>query len=134
MNWNITITGIAAGLLMITLIVELVRRRSLGERYALLWILLAVAIIVLSAWPALLQKLADLLKIYYPPSIIFGLAFLFIFGIMIHFSAVLSKQSRGYNRMVQRLSVLEEKLLRLTGEEAPGEDRGEGDDADANNG
>jgi len=119
---------------MITLIVELVRRRSLGERYALLWILLAVAIIVLSAWPALLQKLADLLKIYYPPSIIFGLAFLFIFGIMIHFSAVLSKQSRGYNRMVQRLSVLEEKLLRLTGEEAPGEDRGEGDDADANNG
>jgi hypothetical protein len=134
LNWNITVTGIVAGLLMIALVIELVRRRSLSERYALLWILLAVAIIVLSAWPALLQKLADLLKIYYPPSIIFGLAFLFIFGIMIHFSAVLSRQSKGYNRMAQRLSVLEEKLLRLAGEEAPGEDRREGDDTDAGNG
>lgn len=130
MNWNITITGIVAGLLMIALIVELVRRGSLSERYALLWILLAVAIIVLSAWPALLQELADALKIYYPPSIIFGLAFLFIFGIMIHFSVVLSRQSKGYNRMAQRMSVLEEKLLRLAGEEGEGEDDREEDGAD----
>ncbi|MEW6553598.1 MAG: DUF2304 domain-containing protein [Actinomycetota bacterium] len=134
MNWNIAVTGIVAGLLMIALIVELVRRGSLGERYAILWILLGISIIVLSAWPALLQKLADVLRIYYPPSIIFGLAFLFIFGIMIHFSAVLSRQSKGYNRMVQRLAVLEEKLLRLVGEEAEGEDGGEGDDADARDG
>jgi hypothetical protein len=134
LNWNIAVTGIVAGLLMIALVVELVRRGSLGERYALLWILLAAAIIVLSAWPALLQKLADLLKIYYPPSIIFGLAFLFIFGIMIHFSAVLSRQSKGYNRMAQRLSVLEEKVLRLAGEEAGEEElRGE-DDTDAESG
>ena len=121
MNWNITITGIVVGVLMIALVLELVRRRSLRERYALLWLLLAVVIIVLSAWPALLQRLADLLKIYYPPSIIFGLAFVFIFAIMIHFSSVLSRHGKGYNRMVQRLAVLEEKMLSMTeGEYAKG--------------
>ncbi len=125
MNWNITVTGIVAGVLMMAMVLELVRRRSLGERYALLWLLLAATIILLSAWPALLQKLADLLNIYYPPSIIFGLAFVFIFGIMIHFSAVLSRQSKGYNKMVQRLSILEERIRQLAGEEA-----GEGDARD----
>jgi hypothetical protein len=117
LNWNVTITGIVSGVLMIAVVLELVRRRSLGEKYALLWLLLAVVIIVLSAWPKLLQKLADLLGVYYPPSIIFGLAFIFIFAIMIHFSAVLSRQNKGYNSMVQRLSMLEEKILRLTDEE-----------------
>ena len=117
MNWNVTITGIVTGVLMIVVVLELVRRRSLGEKYALLWLLLAVVIIVLSAWPKLLQKLANLLGVYYPPSIIFGLAFIFIFAIMIHFSAVLSRQNKGYNSMVQRLSMLEEKILRLTDEE-----------------
>jgi hypothetical protein len=132
LNWNITITGIVTGLLMIILVLELVRRRSLSEKYALLWLLLAASIIILSAWPALLQNLADLLNIYYPPSIIFGLAFLFVFAMMIHFSVVLSRQGKGYNKMVQRLSILEERILRGA-EEEEGErdtrDDGEGDAA-----
>jgi hypothetical protein len=113
MNWNVAVIGIAAGLTMIIVNLELLRRRALKERYALLWLVLAVFLIVLSVWSDLLQKIADLLNVYYAPSIIFGLSFLFVFAIMIHFSVVLSRQSKGYNKMIQQLSILEEKIEEL---------------------
>jgi hypothetical protein len=121
MNWNVAVIGIAAGLMIIIINLELLRRRALKERYALLWLVLAVILIILSVWSGLLQKIADLLNVYYPPSIIFGLSFLFVFAIMIHFSAVLSRQSKGYSRIIQRLAILEEKIQSLS-EEETGED------------
>ena len=36
---------------------------------------------------------------------------------MIHFSVVLSKQGKGYHKMAQRLSILEEKLQNMNQEE-----------------
>jgi len=117
MNWNITVIGIVAGLTMMIVVLELVRRKVLGERYALLWLLLAALIILFGIWPGLLLRVADLLDIVYPPSIIFGLALLFIIAIMIHFSVVLSRQSKGYNKIIQRLSLLEEKISSLPEEQ-----------------
>lgn len=134
MNWSIFATGMVSGLLITAVVLELIRRKSLKERYALLWLLLVAVLILLSAWPGLLQRIARLLDIYYPPSIIFGLAFLFVFAVMIHFSVVLSRQSRGYNRMVQRLSILEERIQRLNREETrevAGPEDGEADNGES---
>jgi hypothetical protein len=117
MNLKIAIFGIISGLVIMFVILELVRRRALKERYAILWLVLAIILVVLSLWSSLLEKIADLLNIYYAPSILFSLSLLFIFAIMIHFSVVLSKHSKGYQKMAQRISILEEKLQQSNQEE-----------------
>ena len=122
MNLKITLIGIVAALVIILVVFELIRRKALKERYALLWLALALILIILSVSGSLLQKIADLLNIYYPPSILFSLAFLFMFAIMIHFSVVLSRHDRGYNKMIQKLSILEEKVQKMNEDKAPEED------------
>ena len=123
-----TITGIAIGVAMALLVLELLRRRALNERYAILWLILAAIIIVLSIWDPLLVEIADLMAIRYPPTALFLISLLFVFVILVHVSVVLSRQSRSYLRLAQKIAILEERVRRM---EAGGQDPGEEMAADA---
>ena len=62
----------AAGVLFI--VFELVRRRRLMERYALLWLLTGSVVLLFAVWRGLLGWAADTVGIAYPPSALFVLA------------------------------------------------------------
>ena len=55
---KVSIAGVVASLLLILLIFELVRSRRLRERYALLWLLTRIVLLVLSAWREGLNTIA----------------------------------------------------------------------------
>jgi hypothetical protein len=113
--------SIAAGLaavILLLVILELIRSRRLQERYALLWLLTGIVILVLSAWRGALSGLADLVGIAYPPSALFVLASLFVLLVLLHYSTVISKLSDQNRVLAQRLAMLEHKL-RETEEEEP---------------
>ena len=48
---------IAIAVLVFGLVFELVRRRALMERYALLWLFAAIVLVVLALWQGLLTRL-----------------------------------------------------------------------------
>jgi hypothetical protein len=98
----------AGGLLIVVL--ELVRRRSLLERYALLWLFSAVALLVLAAWRGLLQNVAELLGILDAPNALFFLAFAAILILLLHFSVAVSKLADRSKMLAQRLALLEQRL------------------------
>jgi hypothetical protein len=98
----------AAGLLLFVL--ELVRRRQLLERYALLWLFSAGVVVVLGAWTGLLQNLSDAVGIHYPPSALFGVAFIFVLVLLLHFSVAVSKLTDQTKVLAQRLALLEQEL------------------------
>jgi hypothetical protein len=99
---------VGAGLLLL-FVLELVRRRRLLERYALLWLFSAAVVLLLGAWTGLLQKLADAAGIAYPPSALFGVAFLFVLVLLLHFSVAVSKLTDQTKVLAQRLALLEEE-------------------------
>jgi hypothetical protein len=107
---RVSLAAAAAALLLLLVIFELIRRRRLQERYALLWILTSLVILVLALWRGLLDKLADLVGIAYPPSALFVLAALFILTVLLHYSTVISKLSDQNRIMAQRLALLEREL------------------------
>jgi hypothetical protein len=111
--------AIAAGILLLA-IFELIRRRRLQERYALLWLLTGAAILLLALWRDALGRLADLIGISYPPSALFVAAAFFVLVVLLHYSTVISKLSDQNRMLAQRLALLESDL-RL----AAGEDRGD---------
>ena len=98
---------IAIGILF--LVLELVRRRRLLERYALLWLFSAVVLMALAAWRGLLESVAALMGIYYAPSALFVIAFGFILVLLLHFSIAVSKLADQSKVLAQRLALLEER-------------------------
>ena len=115
----------AGGLLLVVL--ELVRRRRLMERYALLWLLSAVVLLGLAAWRGGLEVLSKTLGIAYPPTALFVVAFAFILLLLLHFSQAVSALSDQTKVLAQRSALLEERLKRLEarseGDAEAGEDR-----------
>jgi hypothetical protein len=115
---RVTIVGVVASLLLILVVLELVRGRRLKERYALLWLATGVALLVLSAWRGGLNTIAGWLGVTgYPPAVLFAVATLFIFLVLLHYSTVISKLTDENVELAQRVALLEERVGRaLTGD------------------
>src|SRR5512145_2034784 len=98
--------GLAASIGALVLILELVRRRKLREEYSLLWLATAVVLIVLSLSRPLLDVLANLVGIFYPPSALFLVAVVFILVILLHFSTVLTRLAQENKETAQQIALL----------------------------
>ena len=106
-----SIAGAIASLILILVVVELVRGRRLKERYALLWLATGVVLFVLSVWRGGLNTIAGWLGVTsYPPAVLFAVATLFIFLVLLHYSTVISKLSDQNSILAQRVALLESKL------------------------
>lgn len=100
---------IALAVLVCGVIVELVRRKRLMERYALLWLLAGATILVLGLWQGLLTRLSHAVGIYYPPSALFAVAFVFVLTLLVHFSITISRLSDQSKVLAQKLALLEDE-------------------------
>jgi hypothetical protein len=106
----------AAGLLLFVL--ELVRRRALMERYALLWLASSLVILALAIWDEALTLIARQLGIVSAPNALFFVALAFILLLLLHFSAAMSRLSDQSKVLAQRQAILEQRLDELTGSPA----------------
>jgi len=110
---------VAAWLLLAVL--EMVRRRRLMERYALLWLLSAVVLLALASWGGALAKISHAIGVIYPPNALFFVAFAFVLVLLLHFSAAVSRLSDQTKVLAQRLALLDERVRRHEGPSPDGE-------------
>jgi cell division protein FtsW (lipid II flippase) len=108
---KVSIAATVASVILLLIVFELIRSRRLRERYALLWVLTGVVLLVLSAWRGGLNTIARWVGVStYPPAILFAVASLFILAVLLHYSTVISKLSDQNSVLAQRVALLEEKL------------------------
>ena len=113
-----SIAGAIASLILILVVVELVRGRRLKERYALLWLATGVVLLVLSIWRGGLNTIAGWLGVTsYPPAVLFAVATLFIFLVLLHYSTVISRLSDQSTVLAQRVALLEQRQQESAREE-----------------
>jgi hypothetical protein len=110
MDVRIQIVAIVAAASLILVLLELVRRRSLLERYALLWLGSATVLLALAIWRGLLEDVANLVGVAYPPNALFLIAFGFVLVLLLHFSLAVSRLSDQSKVLAQRLALLEEHV------------------------
>ena len=91
-------------------VLELVRRRRLVERYALVWMTAAVALLGLSIWTDGLNEIADLMGIQEPANAIFILAFGVGFLLLLNFSVASSRLSEETKILAQEVARLDQEL------------------------
>ena len=109
----VKILAIAGSATLLFLVFELIRRRRLKERYALLWLFSGTVLLILSLSRSLLEYIARQVGIFYPPSLLFLIAFLFLLLITLHFSAVISGLSEKNKRLAQEIALLRQALEEL---------------------
>jgi hypothetical protein len=122
METRIQLLAVAASGVLLLVVLELVRRRRLLERYALLWLLSAIVLLALAVWQGLLADLARAIGVIYPPNALFLIAFGFVLMLLLHFSVAVSRLADQSKVLAQRVALLEERVRRADAD-GPGRDQ-----------
>lgn len=124
---NVQIMATLGALALLLIVLELVRRRRLLERYALVWLAVAVALVVLGAWRGLLKTISDAIGVAAPPNALFAIGLGFLILLVLNFSVAVSRLTDQSKVLAQRLALLEERLRRQErlGEQAEDRDPAE---------
>ena len=104
---RIQVVAIFGSIFLLFLIVELIRRQQLKEKYALIWLFVSFFFIVVASVRSIIQLTADLLGIYYAPSAFLLLLIMGIILILLQFTIILSK-------MKERIKILAQEVAMLT--------------------
>jgi hypothetical protein len=113
METRVQIVSIIGALGLLVVVLEMVRRRRLLERYALLWLFSALVILALAIWRNALEQVAKAVGIYSPPNALFFIALGFVLLLLLHFSSAVSRLSDQSKVLAQRQAIIEQQLRRL---------------------
>jgi hypothetical protein len=114
---KLQIVAIVASSTLVLIVFELLRRRRLVERYALLWLGSSLVLLLLSIWTGLLKIVSDAVGIVYPPNALFVIAFGFVLVLLLHFSLAISRLSGETKVLAQKVARLDKDLRNLTAQE-----------------
>jgi hypothetical protein len=111
----IKILAVLGSSAVLVAVIELIRRGRLKEKYSLLWLFAGGVLLILSMSRGLLEYIALLFGIFYPPSFLFLLAFLFLLLITLHFSVVVSGLSEKNKKLAQEVALLRQEMAERMG-------------------
>jgi hypothetical protein len=110
----LSVLGTAA---LFLIVFELVRRKRLLERYALLWLVASATMFGLALWSDALNVFARAVGIQYGPSALFAVGFGFMLVLLLHFSLVISRLADQNKVLAQRLGMLQQRVEALATEQ-----------------
>ena len=116
---RLSIISIIAAIAALGLVFELLRRRRLREKYAAIWIVIAVGAVVVAVFPQILQGVADLVGIRTPSNLLFFVSLIVLFAVSLQLSrevGLLEEQSR---RLAEEVGTL---TMRVDALEKPPDD------------
>lgn len=122
MDWPILVS-LSLSIGIFACVIWLIRERRLREKYALLWLITSVFIVLLAASRRILEFTALSIGIYYPPALLFLVGILFLLLVNIGHSVSLSRLSESNRLLAQEIALLrrqleEERAARGAGKES----------------
>jgi hypothetical protein len=117
---QIHVVAIITAVITLTLMVELLRRRQLREKYAALWLAVGVGVAVLGVFPGLLDWVAGRLNVADPPNLLFFAAAILVLVVEVHLSWELSRTEEKTRVLSEEVAFLTMRLELLEREAEPG--------------
>jgi hypothetical protein len=87
------------------MILELIRRDSLQERYSVIWFVAGLGMLAGAAFPGLLEVVADVMGVRNTNVALFSLVLLLLLGLALNFSVIMSKQAAQITRLAQERAI-----------------------------
>jgi hypothetical protein len=115
------ILAIILSIIVLVVVLLLLRSYFLPEKYAVTWLVAAVALLVLSIFPGILNSVAAFFGIAQPINLLFVGGFFVVLLILMQLSLDLARTRDELRRAIQKLALQAEE--RSTGEQQGGDDR-----------
>lgn len=107
------VVAIIGSVLILAGIFELLRRRQLSEKYAALWLVVGVLLLVLTIFPGLLSATTHALGFAVPSNLLFFVGIVFLVGVCLHLSWELSRLENETRKLAEDLGILRLELREL---------------------
>ncbi|GAA2548640.1 DUF2304 domain-containing protein [Pseudonocardia hydrocarbonoxydans] len=94
---RLTIVSVVVALAALILVVELLRRRRLREKYAVIWVVISISTVIVAFFPGVLSGVANLVGIQTPSNLLFFSSVVILFAVSLQLSrevGLLEEQSR----------------------------------------
>jgi hypothetical protein len=107
---KLTLLTALTGLILLAVIVELLRRRQLREKYGILWLGVGLVVLPLAAFPRLLDNVAGTLGVASGVSLVLFLGIAFLLLVCIHLSWEVSRLEEETRTIAEELALLRTRL------------------------
>jgi hypothetical protein len=112
------ILAAAIAVVFMAMILELIRRDKLQERYSVVWFVAGLGMLAGAAFPGLLGVVADLMGVRDTNVALFSVILLLLLGLALNFSVIMSRQAAQITRLAQ------ERALEKAGEQQASAENG----------
>ncbi len=100
-------------LLIVVVVIDMLRRKKLREKYAALWLVVGLATLVLAAFPQLLAIIAGLVGVQVPSNLLFAMSILLALGVCLHLSWEISVVEDETRTLAEEAAILRAHIERL---------------------
>jgi hypothetical protein len=105
--------AVIMSILLVTIVLILVRRRSLQEEYTPIWIAVAVMLVILTVRIELLHGLTRMIGAWTTASTLFFLGEFFLVGICLNYAVRLSRTSVRLKNLAQEMTLIRAEVEQL---------------------
>ncbi|HET6515593.1 MAG TPA: DUF2304 domain-containing protein [Thermodesulfovibrionales bacterium] len=107
MSFSARITLFLLGLIFFLIIFEMVRRKKFREELSVTWFIVGFALMASSVADKIVDPIARVLGIGYPPALVFVWIIFFLVLALIYFSYVISDLKGKVKELSQKIALLE---------------------------
>ncbi|NNC13078.1 DUF2304 family protein [Planctomonas sp. JC2975] len=112
------VAAIVLAVIIIVIIGTMLLRRQLREKYAVLWLIIGLLVLILGLFPSLLVWLTGIVGVQLPSNLLFILALLLLLGVTLHLSWELSHSEDETRRLAEDIAILRADVDELRAEHA----------------
>ena len=116
---------VAVAVLVALLVLRLVAARQLRSKYALLWLVVALALLVVAVFPSLIDHLADLIGVKYAPTLFLLLALAVLGGLVGHLTWEVSRLETRIRALAEDSALVRDEIDQLRRRGTPADDAGD---------
>ncbi|SFR95760.1 hypothetical protein SAMN04487846_1232 [Microbacterium sp. cf046] len=110
----IVFVGITLALVILIIVVWMLLARKLREKYAVMWLVIGFAVLILGIFPQLLLWLTEVLGVAVPANLLFSLAIVLLLGVALHLSWELSQAEEEIRRVAEEAAISRAEIDELT--------------------
>jgi hypothetical protein len=120
---KLNVLTVIVGLVLLLVIFELLRRRQLREKYAVLWIVIGVGVIPLAIFPRGLDTVATMIGVASGASLVLFLGLILLLLICTHLSWEVSQLEEETRILSEEVALIRTRLAELESQELSSDKR-----------
>lgn len=110
---SINIFFLILTIILVLMVLGQVRSQKMKEKYAALWLIVSLVIIVLVLFPKLLDALAGFVGIETPVNLLFLLAIIMLIGVSLHLTQAVSRLGEDTRILAEETAIKDLEIRQL---------------------